>query len=85
MERLITKKVMAIEVSDVSVSFVITRLRLNFLFACPNLPSIALRNLSSSRACFFVSLLTFLGGLPNGEPLILMPLSLQNARLALVL
>jgi hypothetical protein len=43
-----TKKVIAIEVSDVSRSFVITRLRLNLLFACPNLPSIVLRNLSSS-------------------------------------
>ena len=30
-----TKKVMAIEVMDVVVSFVITRLRLNLLFACP--------------------------------------------------
>ncbi len=80
-----TKKVIAIEVSDVSGSFVITRLRPYLLFACPNLPSIALRNLSSSKACCFVSLLTFLGGLPNGDPLILIPLSLQNFRLAKVL
>ena len=47
------------------------------LLACPNLPSIALRIFSSSLACCFVSLLTFLGGLPKGGPLILIPLSLQ--------
>ena len=50
---MITKKVIAMAVSDVEGSFAITRLRLNLLLACPNLPSIALRILSSSRACFF--------------------------------
>jgi len=30
------------------------------------------------------SLLTFLGGLPNGGPLILIPFSLHHVRLALV-
>ena len=80
-----TKKVMAIEVFAVSESFAMIQLRLVSLLACPNFPSIPLRNLSSSKACFLVSLLTFLGVLPLGGPLILMPLSLQNARLALVL
>ncbi|BAZ33899.1 hypothetical protein NIES4074_64130 (plasmid) [Cylindrospermum sp. NIES-4074] len=49
--------------------------RLNLRLPCPNLPSIQLRILSSSAACFLFSLLTFLGGLPNGGPLILIPLS----------
>ncbi len=64
-----TKKVMAIEVMDVVVSFVITRLRLNLLFACPNFPSIVFRKRSSSSACFLASLLRFLGVLPKGEAL----------------
>ncbi len=75
---------MAIEVSDVVVSFVITRLRLNLLLACPNFPSIVFRKRSSSCTCCLASLLTFLGGLPNGEPLILIPLSLHQARFSLV-
>ncbi len=49
--------------------------KLNLRLACPNLPSIQLRIRSSSRACFFFSGLIFLGGLPSGGPLILIPLS----------
>jgi hypothetical protein len=60
------------------------RAKLNLLFPCPNLPSIQFRILSSSVACFFCSLLTFLAGLPNGGPLILIPLSLHQARFSLV-
>jgi hypothetical protein len=37
----------------------------------PNFPSIQLRSLSSNCVCFFVSLLIFFGGRPNGIPLIL--------------
>ncbi len=35
-----TKNVIAMEVSEVSLSLVLTKSRLNFLFACPNFPSI---------------------------------------------
>jgi hypothetical protein len=48
------------------------------------LPSIAFLILSSEAACFFFDLLTFAGGLPRGGPLILMPLSLHQARFSLV-
>ncbi|GCL40296.1 hypothetical protein SR1949_54340 [Sphaerospermopsis reniformis] len=58
--------------------------RLNLRLPCPNLPSIELRIRSSSCACFFVSLLTFLGGLPSGGPLILIPLSLHQSRFSLL-
>lgn len=57
-------------VREVWESFAITLLRLNLLLACPNFPSIELRILSSSWACFFFSLLILAGGLPNGTPLI---------------
>jgi hypothetical protein len=40
-ERLITKKVIAITVSEVLLSFAITRFKLNLRLACPNFPSIA--------------------------------------------
>ncbi len=84
LERLTTKKVIAIEVSEVSGSLVITRLRLNLRFACPNFPSIALRKRSSERACFFSSSLRFFGGLPNFGPVILIPLSLHQFLFSLV-
>ncbi len=48
-----------------------TRFRLNLRFEMPNFPSIALRILSSSKACFFFSGLTKACGLPKGGPLIL--------------
>jgi hypothetical protein len=83
-ERFITKKVIAIAVSDVFVSLAITRSRLNLRFPCPNFPSIEFRTSSSFRACFFCSGLRWAGGLPNGGPLILMPLSLHQARFSLV-
>jgi hypothetical protein len=51
---------------------------------CPNFPSIAFLILSSSKACFFFSLLTFAGDLPRGGPLILIPFSLHHARFSLV-
>ena len=76
-ERFITKKVMAMPVSDVLSSLVMTLPRLNLLLAYPNLPSIKLRILSSSWACFFFDLLIFLGRLPRVTPLILIPLSLH--------
>src|SRR4028119_2208879 len=74
-ERLMTKKVIAIAVREVFSSFAMMRARLNLRFPCPNLPSIAFLILSSSNACFFFSLLTFTGGLPKVAPLILIPLS----------
>ncbi|EAZ93759.1 hypothetical protein CY0110_18227 [Crocosphaera chwakensis CCY0110] len=80
-----TRKVMAIEVSEVSGSLVMTRFKLNEDLACPNFPSIAFRKLSSERACFFSSSLTFFGGLPNFGPLILIPLSLHQFLFSLVL
>jgi hypothetical protein len=40
-ERLITKKVIAITVSEVLLSFAITRFKLNRRLPCPNFPSIA--------------------------------------------
>jgi hypothetical protein len=79
-----TKKVMAMAVSEVLESLVIIRSRLYLLLASPNLPSIQLRSLSSNCACFLVSWLTFVGGLPSGGPLILIPLSLHHFLLSLV-
>ena len=58
--------------------------KLNLRLPYPNLPSIQLRIPSSSAACFFVSGLTFLGGLPNGGLLILIPLSLHQSLFSLV-
>ncbi len=84
LERLTTKNVIAIDVMEVSGSFVITRFRLNLRLACPNFPSIALRKHSSEWDCFFSSSLTFFGGLPNFGPLILIPLSLHQFLFSLV-
>ena len=72
-ERFITKKLIAIVVSKVWESLVMNLPRLNLLLACPNFPSMLLRILSDSKACFFCSLLTLSGGLPKGGPLILIP------------
>src|SRR4028118_639093 len=83
-ERFMTKKVIAMTVSEVLSSFAITLFRPNLRLPFPNFPSIALRILSSSNACFFFSLLILVGGLPKGGPLILMPLSLHQARFSLV-
>ena len=83
-ERLTTKKVIAMDVSEVSGSFVMHRFKPNLLLACPNFPSIALRKLSSSCACFFSPALRFFGGLPKGNPLNLIPLSLHHAKFSLV-
>ncbi len=79
-----TRKVIAMAVSEVLDSLVITRSRLYLLLASPNFPSMQLRSLSSNFAGFFVSLLTFFGGRPNGEPLILIPLSLHHFLFSLV-
>ena len=76
-ERFITKKIIAIEVELFEESLVMILLRPNFRLPCPNFPSIQLRILSSSIACFLVSILRFFGGLPRGVPLILIPFSLQ--------
>src|SRR4028118_792968 len=83
-ERLITKKVIAMAVCEVLSSFAMTKFKPNLRLPCPNLPSIAFLILSSEAACFFFDLLTFAGGLPRGGPLILMPLSLHQARFSLV-
>jgi hypothetical protein len=83
-ERFMTKKVIAIAVCEVLSSFAMMRARLNLRLPCPNFPSIAFLILSSSKACFFFSLLTFAGDLPRGGPLILIPFSLHHARFSLV-
>src|SRR6476469_856230 len=83
-ERLMTRKVIAIAVREVFSSFAMIRARPNLRLPCPNLPSIAFLILSSYAACFFFSLLTFAGGLPRGGPLILIPFSLHHARFSLV-
>ena len=83
-ERFITKKVIAMAVCEVLSSFAMTKFKPNLRLPCPNLPSIAFLILSSDAACFFFSLLTFAGGLPRGDPLILIPLSLHQARFSLV-
>ncbi len=79
-ERFITRKVMAMVVSEVLESLAMTLPRLNLLLASPNFPSIELRILSSDWACFFLDLLIIFGGLPKGTPLILIPLSWHQAR-----
>lgn len=79
-----TRKVIAIAVSEVLESLVIIRSRLYLLLASPNFPSIQLRSLSSNCVYFFVDLLIFFGGRPNGKPLILIPLSLHHFLLSLV-
>src|SRR4028118_2071378 len=83
-ERFITKKVIAMAVSEVLSSLVMTRFKLNLRLPCPNFPSIASLILSSYAACFFFSLLIVAGGLPRGGPLILIPFSLHQARFSLV-
>jgi hypothetical protein len=70
-----TKKIIAIVVALLFGSLVIILFKLNLLFPCPNFPSIQLRILSSSLACFLISLLIFLAGLPKGTPLILIAFS----------
>ncbi len=57
-----TKKVIAIAVWEVLGSLTITLFKLNFRLETPSFPSIALRTLSSSKACFFFSWLILAGG-----------------------
>ena len=84
-ERFITKKVIAMAGERGIVKFCHDQIQTESSFTqAPNLPSIAFLILSSDVACFFFSLLTFAGGLPRGDPLILIPLSLHHARFSLV-
>ncbi len=79
-EMLITKKVIAMAVAEISGSLAITFSKLNPLFAWPNLPSILFRNLSSLLSLFILFFSRFFGGQRTGGTLILIPLSVQNFR-----